>query len=113
MSTSRRWPGTADDRRCRNQRFLDCHHVEHWADNGETDVHNLLLLCTKHHTLVHEGGFRIEKDYLDNWVFIRPDGIAVPDIGYVAKPYDDPPRGGLRRVAEKSIEEPSAPAYWH
>lgn len=102
-----RFPG------CRNHRFLDCHHVEHWADHGETDVHNLLLLCTKHHTLVHEGGFRIEKDYLDNWVFIRPDGIAVPDIGYVAKPYDDPPRGGLMSVAERTIEEPPPPAYWH
>ncbi|MDJ0749908.1 MAG: DUF222 domain-containing protein [Woeseiaceae bacterium] len=102
-----RFPG------CRNHRFLDCHHVEHWADDGETDVHNLMLLCTKHHTLLHEGGFRIEKDYLDNWVFIRPDGIAVPDIGYIAKPYDDPPRGGLARIADKMVKEPPPPAYWH
>ena len=102
-----RFPG------CRNHRFLDCHHVEHWANNGETQVGNLLLLCRRHHTLVHEGGFRIEKDYLDNWVFMRPDGIAVPDIGYVARPYDDPPRGGLLSVAEKCVKEPPPPVYLH
>ena len=102
-----RFPG------CRNHRFLDCHHVEHWANDGETDVGNLLLLCTKHHTLVHEGGFRIEKDYLDSWVFLRPDGIAVPDIGYIVKPYDNPPRGGLSCAAEKAVEEPPPPVYLH
>ena len=37
-----------------------------------------MLLCTQHHRLVHEGGFRIEKDYRDRWFFKRPDGRAVP-----------------------------------
>ncbi|HWM28005.1 MAG TPA: hypothetical protein VNQ14_06075, partial [Woeseiaceae bacterium] len=36
----------------------------------------------KHHTLLHEGGFTIEKDYKDRWFFRRPDGIAVPACGY-------------------------------
>jgi hypothetical protein len=44
-----------------------------------------MLLCTRHHRLVHEGGFRIEKDYLDRWMFKRPDGIAVPSCGYQTK----------------------------
>ncbi len=102
-----RFPG------CRNHRFLDCHHIEHWANNGDTEIGNLMLLCPKHHTLVHEGGFRIEKDYLDHWVFLRPDGIAVPDIGYIAKPYEDPPRGELLNVAETRIKEPPPPHYLH
>ena len=102
-----RFPG------CRNHRYLDCHHIKHWANSGKTDVDNVLLLCTKHHTLVHEGGFRIDKDYVDNWVFIRPDGIAVPDVGYVARPNDNPPRGGLLSVAERTIKEPPPPAYLH
>ncbi|HEY5624081.1 MAG TPA: HNH endonuclease signature motif containing protein [Gammaproteobacteria bacterium] len=42
---------------------MHCHHVEHWSHGGETSLDNLMLLCTKHHTLVHEGGFRIEKDF--------------------------------------------------
>ena len=48
----------------------------------ETSLDNLMQLCTKHHTLVHEGGFRIETDFQDDWSFVRPDGIAVPEIGY-------------------------------
>ena len=41
-----------------------------------------MLLCTKHHALLHEGGFTIEKDYRDRWFFRRPDGRAVPACGY-------------------------------
>jgi len=97
---------------CNNRRFLDCHHIEHWAQGGETGVDNLMLLCTKHHTLVHEGGFRIEKDFLDRWAFFRPDGIAVPEVGYVSSLDENPPAGGLLSVAENSVKEPP-PQYLH
>ena len=73
-----RFPG------CGRRRFVDAHHVEHWSAGGETSLANLMLLCSKHHTLVHEGGFRIEKDYRDRWFFRRPDGRAVPACGYRA-----------------------------
>jgi hypothetical protein len=71
-----RFPG------CGRTRFVDAHHVEHWSSGGETSLANLLLLCGTHHRLVHEGGFRIEKDYRDRWFFRRPDGRAVPACGY-------------------------------
>ena len=98
---------------CNNRRFLDCHHIEHWAHGGETCVDNLMLLCTKHHTLVHEGGFRIRKDFLDKWAFIRPDGIAIPDVGYVSRLDEDPPAGGLLSVAASYVQEPPPPRYLH
>jgi hypothetical protein len=41
-----------------------------------------MLLCQAHHTLCHEGGFTIGKDYQDRWFFRRPDGRAVPPSGY-------------------------------
>jgi hypothetical protein len=111
-----RFPG------CRNKRFVDIHHVEHWADGGETAVDTLLLLCSKHHALVHERGFRIDKDFRDRWTFYRPDGIAVPDCGYHARdlvdddmdaPNSNPPRGGLLSAVEKLVNEPPPPAYRH
>ena len=98
---------------CNNKRFLHCHHVEHWSNGGETSIDNLLLLCARHHTLVHEGGFRIDKDYLDNWFFARPDGVAVPNNGYVSRPHEHPPAGGLLSVAENIAREPAPPAYLH
>ena len=84
-----------------------------------------MLLCTQHHTLVHEGGFRIETDFQDNWIFLRPDGIAVPETGYhsrdmldtdeseVSDPYNNPPAGALLSVAENFVKEPPAPVYLH
>ena len=98
---------------CSNRRFLDCHHIEHWAHGGETGVDNLMLLCTKHHTLVHEGGFRIRKDFLDNWAFFRPDGIAVPERGYVSTMDENPPAGALLSVVETFAKEPPPPQYLH
>ena len=50
-----RFPG------CTHTRFVDGHHIKHWADNGETSLDNLVLLCRHHHHLVHEGGFACEK----------------------------------------------------
>jgi hypothetical protein len=98
---------------CRNHRFLHCHHVEHWSNGGETSIDNLMLLCTKHHALVHEGGFAVARDFQDKWYFKRPDGIAVPEVGYVSRVYENPPAGGLLSVAENSTREPPAPVYWH
>jgi hypothetical protein len=69
---------------CHRRRFVDGHHVKHWAAGGETSLDNLLLLCTRHHRAVHEGGFTIRKDFQDHWRFFRPDGIAVPACGYIA-----------------------------
>lgn len=98
---------------CRNSRFLDCHHIEHWADGGETAVDKLMLLCTRHHTLVHEGGFSIRKDFLDNWTFFRPDGIAVPQVGYVSSVDKHPPAGGLAAVSKNLVSEPPPVQYLH
>ena len=50
-----RFPG------CTNTRFVDGHHIKHWADGGETSLDNLVMLCRHHHHLVHEGGFGCEK----------------------------------------------------
>lgn len=40
-------------------RHCDAHHIEHWADGGETKLSNLVLLCRRHHRLLHEGGFSV------------------------------------------------------
>ena len=58
-----RFPG------CTHEKWLDAHHVEHWADGGETSLDNPILLCSAHHRLLHEGGFRIRKDSGGEWRF--------------------------------------------
>ena len=49
------WPG------CTCEAYLEAHHLEHWAQGGETSLLNTTLLCWFHHHEVHEGGLRIER----------------------------------------------------
>jgi len=55
-------------------RFTDAHHVQHWADGGATSLSNCLLLCAHHHTLVHEGGWRVQWWGEGRPVFSDPRG---------------------------------------
>ncbi|NIR31468.1 MAG: DUF222 domain-containing protein [Gammaproteobacteria bacterium] len=66
-----RYPG------CTALRFLDAHHVKHWADGGETRLSNLVQLCRFHHHLLHEGGFGMKVLDDGALVFTRPDGRRV------------------------------------
>ena len=65
-----RFPG------CTNRRFVEAHHVVHWADGGDTKQDNLVLLCRRHHRFVHEYGFTIVRDS-GVFCFVRPDGRRV------------------------------------
>lgn len=67
---------------CSHKRFVDAHHIKHWADGGETSVENMVLLCSNHHKLVHEGGYSVQRDHSGELFFRRPDGKAVPHCGY-------------------------------
>lgn len=63
---------------CTAVHHADAHHIQHWADGGETRLSNLILLCRHHHRLVHEGGYgvRLEKSGLTT--FTTSAGEAVP-----------------------------------
>jgi hypothetical protein len=53
-----RWPGCD-----RPASWSAAHHVVHWIHGGSTDLENLVLLCHRHHWMVHEG----------NWQLVRGD----------------------------------------
>ena len=54
--------------------WTQAHHVWFWEHGGPTDLDNLCLLCSRHHHLCHEGGFRCWPDADGELVFHRPDG---------------------------------------
>jgi len=61
--------------------WCDAHHVVHWADGGPTSVGNLVLLCRRHHRLVHDrGGFSLAIER-GSPVFRRPDGAVLGSSG--------------------------------
>jgi len=92
---------------CHRKRFVDAHHIHHWSAGGETRLDNLMLLCSRHHRLVHEGGYRIVKDYQDRWCFKRPDGIAVPECGF--SPADSIDEGF--GITSTLVKNPSAEGF--
>jgi len=69
-----RFPG------CTNTRWVDAHHIHHWANGGETSPSNLVSLCRFHHRMVHEGAVLIQ--ILDDGAlrFIKPNGQAFDSV---------------------------------
>jgi hypothetical protein len=63
--------------------WCDAHHVVHWADGGETNLSNLVLLCRPHHRMAHQG-FSIEMT-TSGHRFRRPDGTIIEDRSRTAE----------------------------
>lgn len=69
-----RFPG------CTHKRYVDAHHIHHWAHGGETKVSNLVTLCRFHHRKVHEGAVIVQV--LDDGAlrFIQPNGESFDSV---------------------------------
>ena len=50
----------------------DGHHMLHWVRGGETKLDNLVLLCRRHHRMVHEGGWQLIRADEGQIVAIAP-----------------------------------------
>lgn len=61
---------------CHHTKYLDAHHIQHWGDGGATALDNLILICSHHHKLLHEGGFGMRAAN-GGYYFTRPDGRPV------------------------------------
>ena len=80
---------SARDTRCQfpgcSARRCDAHHIEHWVDGGPTSLDNLVLLCRRHHRLVHEGSLMVRRQSDHTVTFFHADGLPI----HIAPP---PPR---------------------
>jgi hypothetical protein len=61
----------------RPSEWSDAHHVRHWVDGGPTTVANMVLLCRRHHTLIHRSEWEVRiRDRLPEFLppaFIDPE----------------------------------------
>lgn len=72
---------------CGRRRFVEAHHIKHWAQGGETSLDNLANLCWFHHHLIHEGGYGVARDPETRaLVFSRPDGAVIDQIRILPSP---------------------------
>jgi hypothetical protein len=72
-----RFPG------CCANKYVDFHHIQHWADGGETEPDNLIKLCRFHHAQLHKGHYTItlQQQTQDNhghkWLFKTASGEVI------------------------------------
>jgi hypothetical protein len=69
-----RFPG------CCESRYVDAHHIKHWADGGDTSLDNLVTLCRYHHRQLHMGSFSIRVDKTSaepGLLFSTPSGRTI------------------------------------
>jgi hypothetical protein len=67
---------------CNATRFVEGHHIRHWAEGGPTKLDNLVQLCTFHHRAAHEGGVEVS---------MQPDGKPVFSCASHGKLEENPP----------------------
>ena len=85
--------GTLDGERCRfpgctRHKKLHAHHVVFWSEGGATDLSNLVLLCSRHHTLIHAQGFQLVLLPDRRLTVATADGVPV--LHHPAQPWGDP-----------------------
>jgi hypothetical protein len=81
-----RWPGCD-----RPASWSVAHHLVHWTKGGNTDLDNLVLLCWRHHTMVHEGGWQLVQTDEGRLLTIPPlpPGVEFASRGPVIAPAPD------------------------
>jgi hypothetical protein len=62
-----RWPGCD-----RTATWSEGHHLKYWMKGGGGDLPNLVLLCGRHHWMVHEGKWQLVKTDEGHFLAIPP-----------------------------------------
>jgi hypothetical protein len=56
----------------RRPQWCDVHHIKSWLFGGPTDLSNLILLCRRHHTLIHQTRWTITRTPDGDVTFTHP-----------------------------------------
>ena len=54
------------------------HHIDYWNSGGNTDLNNLIPLCTAHHRCAHEGGWKLSLVPNTRKLMVRLPGQSPP-----------------------------------
>lgn len=52
----------------------EIHHIAPWEHGGLTDLHNLIPICSRHHHVVHEAGWKLTLEPDRTLIIHQPDG---------------------------------------
>jgi hypothetical protein len=101
-----RFPG------CTNRR-VDGHHVVPWSQGGATSLRNLVSLCRRHHTYVHEYGVRILRGEDSQLRFVTREGAELPPCDVRLASFVSDPVLALRtRNADIEVDATTSYPKW-
>lgn len=66
---------------CQESEYVDAHHIQHWAEGGETRLDNLVTLCRFHHRQLHRGCFDVRLNGDSAEILDGSAEILAPDDG--------------------------------
>src|SRR5438552_8896741 len=68
------WPGCE-----RPSSWCDGHHLVYWINGGSDELDNMVLLCQRHHWMVHKGNWQIIKTECEGLLPVAPMlGFGMP-----------------------------------
>ena len=89
--------------------LLDAHHVHHWARGGSTSLSNMVLLCSAHHRLLHDGVVDMKIGDSGEFTFYNRQGRELTPAG--APPAPESTLGSLRTVKEPITADCNVPLW--
>ena len=76
--------------------YCEAHHIDQWhRDNGKTDIADGVLLCRRHHLLLHNNHWQVLRDRGD--YFLKPPRAVDPVQELIPMPSRNPAMRALRR----------------
>ncbi|MFO7566197.1 MAG: DUF222 domain-containing protein [Enhygromyxa sp.] len=96
---------------CGRTRHLHAHHIKSWAEGGPTRLSNLVLVCSGHHRMIHEG--RLESRICEGKItFVNARGRAMPAVAASgATGYELEELERFLRDADLYIDSSTAPTW--
>ena len=67
--------------------WCDAHHVQWWSQGGETNVDNMAMVCSRHHTDIHAGTWSLTM--IDGVPWVKPPRWLDPDQRLTRNTYRD------------------------
>ncbi|MEH6593712.1 MAG: DUF222 domain-containing protein [Halioglobus sp.] len=104
---------------CCQSKNLDCHHVRHWVDGGDTSLDNLVRVCRRHHVLLHQGAFNIHVENAEatgepQLVFTTPAGQKIEANFFPQFPEQPAEEAALQALADAApdVDARTAQTQW-
>lgn len=80
--------------------WTEAHHITEWERGGCTDIANGILLCRRHHLLIHNNHWQILRDRGEYW--LRPPRAIDPAQELIAMPSRNPELAAKGRELQRA-----------